>query len=158
GHDRYDERRRLHVRRDVHRGRKRLLPLFVHDYHEPPRLSVVGASGNPSGVEDSPLDVLGNRAVRVAAPVALARDGEVGVHARLEGLVVRGGAVDADSGSDSRDDRLLRALVETLAATLDRAEELVQVDLERREDAVRPVLHLEARLARLAPSLVDDLL
>src|SRR5439155_3437870 len=40
----------------------------------------------------------------------------------------------------------------------DRAEELVEIDLERREDAVRPVLHLEPRLSRLAPGLVDDLL
>ena len=37
-------------------------------------------------------------------------------------------------------------------------EELVEVDLERRQDRVGPVLHLEARLARLAASLLDDLL
>src|SRR5262249_52239722 len=103
------------------------------------------------------LDVLRNRTVGVATPVALARDGEVGVHRRLlVRLVVRRRAVDADP--DPCNDRFLRALVETLAAPLDRPEELVQVDLEGREDAVGPALHLEARLARLARGLVDDLL
>ena len=37
-------------------------------------------------------------------------------------------------------------------------QELVEVDLERREDPVRPVLHLEPRLARLPAGVVDDLL
>src|ERR671919_852329 len=60
--------------------------------------------------------------------------------------------------TDAGDDRLLRALVQPLAAALDGAQELVEVDLERREDAVGPVLHLEARLAGLPPRLVDDLL
>ena len=59
---------------------------------------------------------------------------------------------------DARDDGLLRPLVETLAAPLDREEELVQVDLERREDAVRPVLHLEPGLTRLSARVVDDVL
>src|SRR6478672_3899097 len=44
------------------------------------------------------------------------------------------------------------------ASPLDRAQEFVEIDLERREDAVGPVLHLEPRLSRLAPGLVDDLL
>jgi hypothetical protein len=48
--------------------------------------------------------------------------------------------------------------VQPLPAALHRREELVQVDLERREDPVRPVLHLEPRLARLAAGVVDDLL
>ena len=48
--------------------------------------------------------------------------------------------------------------MQPLAAAADGAEELVEVDLERREDRVGPVLHLEARLARLAARLVDDLL
>src|SRR4029079_422360 len=39
-----------------------------------------------------------------------------------------------------------------------RAQELVQVDFERRKDRVGPVLHLEARLARLATGVLDDLL
>ena len=56
------------------------------------------------------------------------------------------------------DDGLLRALVQPLAAALHRGEELVEVDLERREDAVGPVLHLEARLACLAARVVDDVL
>src|SRR3989442_15897792 len=47
------------------------------------------------------------------------------------------GAGRADAG----DDGLLRALVQALASAPDRAEELVEVDLERREDAVGPVLH-----------------
>ncbi len=37
-------------------------------------------------------------------------------------------------------------------------EELVEVDLERREDPVGPVLHLEPRLARLPAGVVDDVL
>ena len=61
-------------------------------------------------------------------------------------------------GPDTRDDRFLRALVQPLAAALDRGQELVEVDLERREDPVRPVLHLEPRLARLPAGVVDDLL
>src|SRR4030095_6548378 len=44
-------------------------------------------------------------------------------------------------GADARNARLLRALVQPLAAALDRRQELVEVDLECREDAVRPVLH-----------------
>src|SRR4030095_15051181 len=43
----------------------------------------------------------------------------------------------------------LRALVQPLTPALDGGEELVEVDLERREDPVRPVLHLEPCLARL---------
>ena len=61
-------------------------------------------------------------------------------------------------GADAGDDRFLRALLQPLAAALHRAEELVEVHLERREDAVRPVLHLEPRLASLAAGVVDDLL
>src|SRR5215469_3527395 len=57
-----------------------------------------------------------------------------------------------------RHDVLLRALVEPLAAAAHRGEELVEVRLEGREDAVGPVLHLEAGLARGATGLVDDLL
>src|SRR5688572_6332139 len=38
------------------------------------------------------------------------------------------------------------------------AEELVEIDLERRQDRICPVLHLEPRLARLAPRLFDDVL
>src|SRR5262249_54081049 len=91
-----------------------------------------------------------------ATRAASAGEGRVGAPRLRAGLVVRRGAAAAPP--DPRHDRLLRALVETLAPPLDRAEELVQVDLEGREDAVRPVLHLEARLARLAPGLVDDLL
>src|SRR5439155_505527 len=48
------------------------------------------------------------------------------------------------------------ALVQTLPTPLDRAQELVEVDLERREDRVGPILHLEPRLASLAPRVVDD--
>ena len=48
--------------------------------------------------------------------------------------------------------------MQPLPAAPDRAEELVEVDLERREDAVGPVLHLEARLPRLAAGLLDDVL
>ena len=59
---------------------------------------------------------------------------------------------------DAGDDVLLRALVEPLASALDRAQELVEVDLERGQDPVGPVLHLEARLAGLPPGVVDDLL
>src|SRR5438046_8190691 len=73
---------------------------------------------------------------------------------RLVGLVVvRALEPDGDAG----DDRLLRALVQPLARPLDRAQELVEVDLERGEDRVGPVLHLEPRLARLAAGVLDDL-
>src|SRR5688500_9419648 len=61
-------------------------------------------------------------------------------------------------GPYARDHRLLGALVEPLASTLDRSEELGQVHLERGEDAVSPVLDLETRLARLTPGVVDDVL
>jgi hypothetical protein len=54
-------------------------------------------------------------------------------------VVVRALDPGGDSG-DARDDRLLRALVQPLAPTPDRGEELVQVDLERREDRVGPLL------------------
>src|SRR5262245_65461927 len=64
--------------------------------------------------------------------------------------------VALDAGRNAGDDRLLRPLVEPLAAALDRREELVEVDLERRQDRVRPVLHLEPRLAGLATGVVDD--
>ena len=48
--------------------------------------------------------------------------------------------------------------MQPLAAALDRSEELLEVDLERRQDRVGPVLHLEPRLPRLPPRLVDDVL
>src|SRR3954454_22627379 len=48
--------------------------------------------------------------------------------------------------------------MQTLATALDRSEELLQVDLERREDRVGPVLHLEPRFSRLPPRVVDDVL
>src|SRR5437879_2997062 len=72
----------------------------------------------------------------------------------LIGLVVVGAL---DAGGDAGDDRLLRALVQPLATPLDRAQELVEVDLEGGEDRVGPILHLEPRLAGLAASVVDDL-
>src|SRR5207244_7471382 len=62
-----------------------------------------------------------------------------------------------DAGCDPGDDRFLRALVQPLPAPLDRAQELVQVDLEGRENRIRPVLHLEPRLAGLSAGVVDDL-
>src|SRR4029453_13705107 len=67
-------------------------------------------------------------------------------------FVVRAGSADAG------DHGLLRALVQPFAAPLHGAEELVQIDLERRQDRVRPVLHLESRLAGLAPSVLEDVL
>ena len=48
--------------------------------------------------------------------------------------------------------------MQPLPPALHGREELVQVDLERREDPVRPVLHLEPRLPRLPARVVDDLL
>src|SRR5919197_1907236 len=63
-----------------------------------------------------------------------------------------------DCRSHSGHDRLLGPLVEPLPAALDRRQELVQVDLERREDRVRPILHLQPRLAGLAAGVVDDVL
>ena len=48
--------------------------------------------------------------------------------------------------------------MQPLPAAAHRGEEAVEVDLERREHRVGPVLHLEARLARLAAGLVDDVL
>src|SRR5664280_1539655 len=69
-------------------------------------------------------------------------------------LLVAVGLVDR---TDAGHDRFLRALVQALAPALDRREELVEVDLERREDRVGPVFHLEPGLARLAASFLDDL-
>src|SRR5579859_543812 len=60
--------------------------------------------------------------------------------------------------ADAGDHGLLRALVQPLAAAPDGGQELLEVDLERRQDAVGPVLHLELRLAGLASGIVDDLL
>ena len=48
--------------------------------------------------------------------------------------------------------------MQPLATATHGDEELVEVDLEAREDPVRPVLHLESRLARLAACVVDDVL
>ena len=48
--------------------------------------------------------------------------------------------------------------MEAFATTTHGDEELVEVALERGEDAVGPVLHLEPRLAGLPARLVDDLL
>ena len=62
-------------------------------------------------------------------------------------LVVRAVVGEVDR-ADPGDDRLLRALVQPLAAAAHRDEELVEVRLERGEHAVGPVLHLEAHLAR----------
>jgi hypothetical protein len=49
------------------------------DHDEEPRLLVAGATAQAACIEDPPLDVLGNGAVGVAPPVALARDGQPGV-------------------------------------------------------------------------------
>ena len=48
--------------------------------------------------------------------------------------------------------------MQPLAAPLDRAEELVEVDLESRQDRVGPVLHLEPRLPGLPASILEDVL
>src|SRR5450759_4112624 len=67
-------------------------------------------------------------------------------------LLVAVGLVDR---ADAGDDRLLRALVQALAPALDRGEELVEVDLERRENRVGPVFHLEPGLTRLTAGFLD---
>src|SRR5216110_350955 len=54
----------------------------------------------------------------------------------------------ADSILSTLEVNLEKFLVQPLAPALHRAEELLQVDLERREDRIRPVLHLEPRLPR----------
>ena len=48
--------------------------------------------------------------------------------------------------------------MQAFAAASDCTEELLEVGLERREDLVGPVLHLQAGLARLSVSFFDDLL
>src|SRR5207247_2475443 len=55
-------------------------------------------------------------------------------------------------------DSFRRAFVQAFASTLDCREELLQVDLERGQDRIGPVLHLEPRLPGLTPGLVDDIL
>src|SRR4029079_5625634 len=60
--------------------------------------------------------------------------------------------------ADARHNGLLRALVQSLPATANRDEELVEIDLEAREDPVGPVLHLDAGLPRPPASIVDDVL
>src|SRR5207237_10543540 len=72
---------------------------------------------------------------------------------RLEALVFGDVAV----GAETRDDRLLRALVQPLATPPNRGEETLEIDLEGGELVVGPVLHLELHLARAAPRVVDDL-
>src|SRR5438067_7343205 len=62
------------------------------------------------------------------------------------------------AGRHAGDNRLLRALVQPLATSADGGQELLEIDLERREDAVGPVLHLELRFSSLAAGVVDDLL
>src|SRR5204862_4387665 len=61
---------------------------------------------------------------------------------------------DAGAGHDG----LLRALVEPLPSAADSAEELVEIDFERRQDRVGPVLDLEPGLACLSTGVLDDLL
>ena len=59
-------------------------------------------------------------------------------------------------GADAGDHRLLRALVEPLASALDGAEELVEVDLERRED-LSAQSSISSRVStRLAPRVLED--
>src|SRR5262245_6080208 len=99
----------------------------------------------PSSRNDQPGLSTGRHDVAVAAR-------------RRDRLVARAVVLGEPDGADPGHDGLLRALVQTLAATAHGREELVQVRLERGEDPVGPVLHLEPRLARLAPGLVDDLL
>src|SRR5262245_2943598 len=74
----------------------------------------------------------------------------------MAGLAREVVVVALDARRDAGDDRLLRPLVEPLSSALDGREELVEVDLERGEDRVSPVLHLEPRLAGLATGVVDD--
>src|SRR2546423_14877223 len=62
------------------------------------------------------------------------------------------------AGRHAGDNRLLRALVQPLPTPADGGQELLEVDLERREDAVGPVLHLELRLAGLPAGVVGYLL
>src|SRR5437763_9815967 len=76
------------------------------------------------------------------------------VTARLLVVLVGGAVGNADAG----DDRLLRALVQAIATALHGRQELLEIDLERREDPVGPVLHLEPRLARLPARILDDVL
>src|SRR6266536_4045693 len=79
-------------------------------------------------------------------------------YASLLELLVAEIVVAAAARADARDDRLLRPLVQALAPALHGRQELVEVHLEGGEDPVRPVLHLEPRLARLAAGIVDDVL
>ncbi len=79
----------------------------------------------------------------------------------IEDVGTRNGCATSTSTASTKagaDDGLLRALVQPLAATTDGGEKAVQIDLERGEHRVGPVLHLEPRLAGLAACLVDDLL
>src|SRR5262249_28292316 len=61
-------------------------------------------------------------------------------------------------GADTRHDSLLGALLQSLAAPLDGGKELVEVHLERGEDRISPILHLQLGLPRLPASILDDLL
>src|SRR6266550_7438838 len=76
---------------------------------------------------------------------------------QIKSLAVGLRVVDA-AGRDAGDDALLRTLVQPFASALDRAQELLEVDLECRQDRVGPVLHLEPGLPRLSARLVDDVL
>ena len=48
--------------------------------------------------------------------------------------------------------------MQALTAPANGAEELVEVDLEGRQDRVRPILHLQPRFTGLAAGVLDDLL
>src|SRR6266550_2669648 len=74
---------------------------------------------------------------------------------QIKSLAVGLRVVDA-AGRDAGDDALLRTLVQPFASALDRAQELLEVDLECRQDRVGPVLHLEPGLPRLSARLVED--
>ena len=80
--DRHHERRAAHVVARVDaRGDLLAHALVAHD-DEAPRLAVLRRSRDPAGLEDPPLGLRLDRARRVLAHLALAHDGQVGVHDR----------------------------------------------------------------------------
>ena len=73
----------------------------------------------------------------------------------VAGVVV--GEVAVRRATEARDDGLLRALVQPLAAAANRGEEALEIDLEGGELVVGPVLHLHLHLVGAAASVLDDL-
>src|SRR6476620_9483005 len=97
-------------------------------------------------------------AKRLAPDLVLEAEAKPSAAAPMATHLIRRFFVVGARSADAGDHGLLRALVQPLPAPLHRTEELVEIDLERGQDRVRPILHLEPSLPRLAPRVLEDVL